>query len=98
MCDAPQRQQSHGADGVSFTGRRGPLEFEGVGASFGEEEAAREEEKDVEDEEEDDKEDEEDDGDEADEQEDAAEDADDLVEVGADGVIKKKASGSRGPL
>jgi hypothetical protein len=94
MCDAPQRQQGHGVDGVSFTGRRGPLEFEGVGASFGEEEAAREEE--GEDKEE---EDDEEDGDEEDnDEEDDSEDAEDLVEVYTAGVRKKKkASSSRGP-
>nr|XP_051189995.1 uncharacterized protein LOC127303288 [Lolium perenne] len=88
--DEQQRQQGHDADGVAFTSRRGPLQFEGAVASFGKEEAAREEEDSDEDDEEDD--------DEEDEEEDAVEDAEDLVEVDATGVRKKKAdSGLRGP-
>jgi hypothetical protein len=61
--------------------RRGPLQFEGIGDPFGEEEAAREE-KDGEDEE-DGNEDDEDDGYEEDEEEDAFKDAENLVEVDA---------------
>jgi hypothetical protein len=83
----PQRHQGHGADDVDFTGRRGPLQFEGASALFGDEDAAREEE---EDKEEDIDEDDEEDDDEEDEEEHAAEDAEDPMEVDAVGVRKKK--------
>jgi hypothetical protein len=94
-----QREPGPGADGGPFTGRRGPLEYDGAGAEEddGVEEEDDEEEDGVEDDEEDDDEDEE--GGEEEDDEGAGDD--DLVEVDADGVRtkkkKKKASGTRGP-
>ncbi|XP_051188068.1 uncharacterized protein [Lolium perenne] len=94
-----QREPGPGADGNPFTGRRGPLEFDGAGAEGAEEEGGGEDEEDDEEEGvEDEDEDEDEEGGEEEDEEGAGED--DLVEVDADGVKKKKkkkASGTRGP-
>ncbi|KAK1684066.1 hypothetical protein QYE76_044914 [Lolium multiflorum] len=90
-----QREPGPGADGDPFTGRRGPLEFDGAGA---EEEGGSEDEEDDEEEEVEDEDDDEDEEGGEEEDEEGAGD-NDLVEVDADGVKKKKkkASGTRGP-
>nr|XP_051203983.1 uncharacterized protein LOC127317464 [Lolium perenne] len=95
-----QREPGPGPDGDPFTGRRGPLEYDGADAEEddGVEEEDDDEEEGVEDDEEDDDEDEEG----GEEEDDDGAGDDDLVEVDADGVRtkkkkKKKASGTRGP-
>jgi hypothetical protein len=92
---APQREPGPGPKDAPFTGRRGPLEFDGAGAEEeeGEEEEEEEEEEGVEDDDDDEE------GGEEEDEEGTGED--DLVEVDTDGVRtkkkKKKVSGTRGP-